>query len=199
MIIDQKILPLAALPQPVPSIYKGGDCGACVLGGLLLPDYHDVEVVYTICRGDVDSFAYTTMTNSLFHARANGLIRDFIHSVPTWGRPECFMQYGTTSWQVANEWFDYIKIAILAGYYGVASVDAFGKSGEIDHWVLMKGFRIRAIPIKGHPKAKRISKDLLISNSSTQRPDLKWIPVARFLRKHGGYNAILVRPLQTEQ
>lgn len=194
-LINQKILPLQVLPQPEPAVYDGGDCGACVLGGLLPPDYHDVTLVYTVCKGDTKSFSYSAMTHSLFEAQARGLIEDFIHRVPFWNRPEAFMQYGTVGWMVANEWFDYIKIALLAGYYGLAPVDSFGRGGEIDHWVLIKGFRVREIPVKGNPKARKIIKDLLISDSSTQRPDLRWIQVSRFLKKHGGYNAILVKPL----
>ncbi len=196
MIIDQKILPLKALPQPQPSIYEGGDCGACVLGGLLPPDYHNVPAVYEVCREDLEAFSHSTMTDSLFNAKAHGLIEDFIYTVPIWPHPGAYMMWGSTGWSMSGEWFDYIKVAILAGYYALAPVDAFGKGIDVDHWVMIKGYRIREIPIKGNKAAKRISKDILVSDSSVQRPDLKWIQASTFLKKHGGYNAILVRPKQ---
>lgn len=33
--LNKLILPLRVVPQPIPAIYVEGDCGACVLAGLL--------------------------------------------------------------------------------------------------------------------------------------------------------------------
>lgn len=203
------VLPRRVIKQPMPQINKGGDCGACVLGGIIKIKGDDssvkvAKVYVTYCESEAKSISQPKMLNILYNVKANGIIEEFIHNVPIWQRPDSVSQFGSPGWTMAAQWYQYIKMAIRAGYYGMAMVTSRGRGNdsELDHWVMICGFRQREIPNphtrnSEDPKIREstiITQEILISNSSTKAKDERWIEARDFLKRFGGYNAILVLP-----
>lgn len=200
--------------QPLPQINDGGDCGACVLAGVLDIKGADSSVIIskiyvTYCESKAQSIGPSQMLTILYDAQARNIIEDFIHDVPIWQRPNSVSQFGSPGWAMASQWYKYIKMAIRAGYYGMAMITSRGKgnSGELDHWVLICGFRQREIP-NPHTKNSKdpkmrtsttITREILISNSSIHAKNERWIDVRIFLKNYGGYNAMLVLPNVQDQ
>ena len=202
-------LPRRVIKQPIPEINKGGDCGPCVLGGLLdiSGDYDSVKIakIYvTYCESEARSISQPRMLQILYDSKARGLIEEMIQDVPIWQRPNSVSQFGSPGWTMASQWYKYIQMAIRAGYYGMAMITSEGRGNhaKLDHWVLICGFRQREIPNphtrnSKDPKMREstiITQEILISNSSTKAKDERWIEARTFLKNYGGYNAILVRP-----
>ena len=220
-ITSKVILPRRVIKQPVPHINPGGDCGPCVLGGVLGYDgatghTNDkcssavAKVLVTYCSSEPASLSHYTMRDALYEAVSREIVEDFIFEPPFWNVDENTAQFGAEAYAVSNQWFKYISMAIRAGYYGLAMVDSSGRRGGkrgswgTDHWVMICGFRIRSVPIrrlKDHPTmstATTIKSEILISNSSNSAKDERWIEADQFLRQFGGYNAILVLPTESE-
>jgi len=206
------VLPRRVIQQPTPQINEGGDCGACVIGGLLY-DGGDAtsqvaKIYVTYCKSKPDSISQPRMLAILHEVKARGLIEDFNHWVPMWQRPDSMSQFGSPGWTMALQWYDYIKIVIRAGYYGMAMVTSAGRGNhaDLDHWVLICGFRQREIPNphtrnSKDPKMREstiITQEILISNSSTKAKNERWIEARDFLKRFGGFNAILVLPKEVE-
>lgn len=84
-------------------------------------------------------------------------------------------------------WFNYIRMAIDAGYYGVAMVNYAGTGEpETNHWLLICGARTEGAVHRGP-----ITGEILTSCSV--RGD-KWYEAREFLKNMGGYDALLIRP-----
>lgn len=190
-IADEVVLPLRVRPQPQPHFNVGGDCGACVLAGLL--GWTVDEVYALICDGKVDSIGYSEMQRIL---RAHpGLLDRTIWEAPL-GWPLYDMQraFGAPAHLQGSPWFAYVRMAIDAGYYGIANVD-FHKRGALghgpDHWVLICGARLRSPP---PGESGRVWQDVLVSCSAKSSPDEEWVDAHYFLRERGGFNLLLARP-----
>ena len=203
------ILGSRVIKQPLPMINDGGDCGACIIGGLLNylkgSDSDKVQSVYDIYfEQQAKSITYPGMITALYRAQAHGHIREILSDVPTWYSYSGTAQWGSPGWSMHLEWFMYMKMAIRAGYYGLAMVTSEGQGfeSEIDHWVLICGFREREVPNPNTKnskdpvlrKSKIITQEILISNSSSKAEDEYWIDAREFLKQFGGYNTILVLP-----
>lgn len=190
------VLPLRVVPQPQPHLNPGGDCSACVIAGLL---GLSVEEVYVkLGDGAPTGLTYYCRKRILERAQKMGIVDRLVFAVPLW--PSAMgghLPFGPSGHLAAREWFDYVRMAIDAGYYGIASVQ-FEKTGasfnvppETNHAVLLCGVRERAVPVAlGH----RIDSEVLVSCSSKSSPDLEWVEVQEFLAQRGGYNIQLVRP-----
>jgi len=212
-IITKLVLPRRVIKQPLPHINEGGDCGACVLNGLINLDGSERERVAKIyvsfCKSEPKSISQPRMLDILQGLRSGGVIEDFIHDVPIWPQPRSMAQFGSPGWAMALEWYNYIQMALRAGYYGVAMVTSAGRGdrAELDHWVLICGFRQREIPNphtrnSKDPKMRAatiITQEILISNSSNHAKDERWIKTRDFLKRYGGYNAILVLPKENHE
>ncbi len=216
---SKMILPRRVIKQPVPHFAEQGDCGPCVLGGVL--GYEGAtghindkcssavgKVLVTYCSSEPASLSFHTMTDALHEAQRNGSIEDFICESPIWPAHEAQNQFGPAGHMVSLQWYAYIKMAIRAGYYGLAMVNHKGRGTDAwstDHWVLICGFRTRLVPIphlKNHPtmsNSKKYVNEIFISNSSNRSKDERWIEVNKFLMKYGGYNAILVLPAKEDK
>jgi hypothetical protein len=87
-------------------------------------------------------------------------------------------------------WFNYVRLAIDAGYYGVAQVDFGGAGGpDTNHWVLICGART-----KGAIANEFITGDILASCSVTGE---KWYEAKDFLKRMGGCDVLFVRPAKS--
>jgi len=189
---DCLILPRRALPQPTPIVSTGGgDCGACVLGGLVgIPD---VASVYDeLLGGDRTPLTWNRVCAALWTALRNGRVDRIIEDVPLWPDRPCHLTFGAPSWAMSGAWFNYVRMAVDAGYYAIAEVAMRGGGPIVmtDHWLLIAG--AREVPPPGG--SGLIAQDVLISCSSRSRPDEEWIDAGTFLRERGGFNVILARP-----
>lgn len=182
------VLPLRVRPQPVPHLNAGGDCGPCVLAGLLgwsVPD------VYARLREEkVGEIGYHDMLRLL---RAHPELFDRLVEPPMgWSVYEVWRAWGQAAHFQASDWFRYVRMGMEAGYYGIANV-AFRKDGPngpgADHWVLLCGTRERR-PAAG--ESGRIWQEVLVSCSAKSSPDEEWVDAHDFLRERGGFNLFLV-------
>lgn len=192
------LLPRRVVSQPIPFIVPGGDCGACVLGGLLGLSVADVYTRYAQ-DGKPASFGHVELHNALLQAHyQDGLIDRVVAAVPIWpyALPKWDVPWGLPAWSQALQWFDYVRMALDGGYYALAGVtfEQGGPFAGIDHIVLLCGAREVRIPIDAG--GARIEKEVLVSCSSTKSPDEEWVNVGDFLSKRGGYNVLLARPAE---
>ncbi len=186
------VLPRRVVPQPSPGIADGGDCGACVLAGLL---GIDVAAAYAVRERDHGKpFAYPTMVEALHEADARNLIDRLITDTPHWYLWEGKMPWGIPSWHRSDAWFAWVRMGLDAGYYAVGQIDMDGRGpvvGQLNHWVLICGARSYWIEVGGG--CKRGEREVLVS-CSARAPGGKWHNVDAFLRDCGGYNVLLARP-----
>lgn len=184
------LLPRRAHPQPSPHRVAVGDCGACVLGGLL---GRPVDEAYAIVRDDGPprSIGWPEMREAVGRLAASGPLSRAMVDVPLWPHavPSMCLTWGLSApWQ-SHAWWSYATTAIDAGLYGLACVSfaaAGADSAGPDHWVLIVGYRRR---VEGH----RIHDELLVS-CSARHPEGRWIDRNDFLRKWGGFNTLWARP-----
>lgn len=192
-------------PQPQPHIVRGGDCGACVLGGVL---EKPVEFIYDTLKGKRESIDFWEMSRMLRVAQSNDFA-DRIIDDPVEFRPHMtgggFAPFGAPAYLSAHEWHKYVQMAIDAGYYGLAQVD-YGRKGlegqGTDHWVLICGARsgIKWTYEKRESFPEPVGcgtyiKDVLVSCSATPSSmQTEWVDARDFLKFRGGYNILFVRP-----
>lgn len=194
---EEIVLPRRVVPQPQPFITKGGDCGACVLGGLL---GLTVGEVYDRTRPEDRSFCRPIFESLLMIAKIEGLLDRLILDVPIWFQRKATMSFGLQGHMAFTEWFSYVRMAIEAGYYGICEVsfDQEGPQGkyppETDHVVLICGVREVQIPLETMKGCSRTDCEILVSCSARSSPDEEWVEVQSFLSNRGGYNIMLARP-----
>lgn len=193
------VLPRRVIPQPTPFIVEGGDCGACVLGGVL---GLSVEQVYDDLCEKRDSIHYSQMQRLLRVADSRRLARGYCDDPPIWlpfGSGAGFFTFGLASWQMTGAWFRYLTMAFEAGYYAIAGVN-HGKGGPLshgrDHWVLLCGARMRFEKHSTMEGCGSFSTEILVSCSSRSTPDEEWVGANEFLRHRGGLDVLLVRPAE---
>lgn len=192
---NEIVLPLRVTPQPNPNLNPGGDCGACAVSGLTGLSVQ--EVYDNLNEGKVDGFTYHDMRKVLHRGLSEGHFDRLIIDVPHWNCHDCYAHFGTPSWQQNLAWFNYIRMAMEAGYYAVASVsyDKLGPLHPTDHVVLFCGTRSVYKPHETMEGCGSIIPQVLISCSARSSPDEEWVNVLDdLLKKRGGFNCFLVRP-----
>lgn len=183
----------------------GGDCGACVLSGVIerpVPEVYDlVDAARTQAMGKPHSLSYYCM--AAFLRRYQGdLFVEAILEHPQW---HCMpsgwdLTFGNPAHMQSMGWVPYVRMALRAGFYGLALVD-MKKAGPIghgpDHWVMVCGYRERTEEKTGTDGKPWTSwhEEILVSNSARSQPAEEWVDVHDFLRSWGGFNLFLVRPL----
>jgi hypothetical protein len=190
------ILPRRVVPQPTPNLNPGGDCAACVLAGVLgIPVG---EVYEKLAGGKVAAPSWDGQRDRILEAQQLGLVDRFIDDLPLW--PNVLfgnhMWFGLPARSMAMPWFHYLRMALEAGYYGIAEVchTKDGPLGIPDHQVLLCGAREVRRPIPAVPGAARIDQEVLVSCSSRTTPDEEWVEACEFLTRRGGFALYLVRP-----
>lgn len=149
--------------------------------------------VYNLFTGGKrQSFDYYKMRQALYDGEAEGLFDRIVVSHPTWPVTDALSTWGATSIQQSYDWFLYVRMALDAGYYGLAMVD-FRKCGLFgqgpDHWVLLCGAREVFDATK-----KCTNWEVMVSCSAKASPDEEWVGVGDFLKDRGGFNLFLARP-----
>lgn len=186
------VLPRRVVPQPVPFISDGGDCGACALAGMAglnhpqrIYDLFPKEAGITQEGDAPKGFSWREIRSILHSLKARGYFSDLMVDVPLWMPWGADLHYGPAGYMVSPQWFRYLKMALQAGYYAIANVvfDKTAPEALPDHVVLLTGARLR----DGW-------SEILVSCSSTRTPDEEWIEVSKFLRTRGGYDIYLARP-----
>lgn len=193
-IIDEVVLPRRAVPQPSPALSAGGDCAACVLGGLL---QKSVQEVYTeLYKGNPEAPSRIETVQALQRALSFGLLTRLITTTPVWPTPEYYLAFGPSGYLHNIEWFSYTQMALEAGYYGISPVvfDRTGNGGlcppPTDHVVLLCG--VREISLPAHPKSSKIEHQVLLSCSASKAEE--WVEVRELLTTRGAYNTIWAKP-----
>ncbi|MHC4507741.1 MAG: hypothetical protein ACYTAO_02130 [Planctomycetota bacterium] len=189
---NEVILPRRVVQQPQPPFNADGDCGCCVIAGLL---GITVKEVYDR-KGEVTPFSWLSLHKVVGQAYWDGELDRFIDKVPYWPNPDALRGFGDPSWLSNLEWFSYVRMGLDAGYYGLMNLnfDGAGPLELSDHFVLIAGARDHEIPHPTMEGASSITKELLISDSSTKQPDERWVDHLELLRNHGGFNIMLARP-----
>lgn len=185
------VLPRRVKLQPTPDLHQGGDCGACVLGGIF---DMTVQQVYDELKGDVKSIHYGEMQRvlrvSVYQKRADRIIEEPAAWPRRWWGCDSF---GRPSHMESLPWFNYVRAFIDAGYYGIASVDSDkqgGSKGGTDHWVMICGART-----EGSVNGKVITGDVLVSCSMRRTGMVdEWVEAREFLQHRGGYDILFARP-----
>jgi hypothetical protein len=177
------VLTRRAVPQPSPHIAVGGDCGACCLGGALgltVPEVYE--------RFDSKGlFHYGEMGRCLRCAVMYGLADRITDVHAQWLTNHYLYSFGLPAHHEYVPWFNHIRMAIDAGYYGVAEIDFAGNCGpDTNHWILICGART-----EGSVVNKIITGEVLISCSVQGE---RWVEAKDFLKRFGGYNVLFVRP-----
>ena len=198
--IAETTLPRRSLSQPHPYLVEGGDCGACALGGLIgLPSPADVYALF----GETRSLQWTEQRQVLCNASSRGLVDRLVDGTPLWphAAPQFDLAWGLPGWWCqSGEWFRYVRMAMDAGYYGVATVawDGGGPRSPVNHAVLLCGARERQELHPSVPGASSLKTEILVS-CSARGGDAQWVGAHEFLRDSGGFNVLLARPARERQ
>lgn len=205
-VADLVELPRRVIQQPTPDIFSGGDCGACVLGGLLEMSLADVyaKLQKEQSDGKVRSFEHYSMIEALRRAKYDlQRVDKYIEEMPQWTPvSESFRAFGNPSWMNSGAWWKYLTMALEAGYYAITTVVSSRKgplAGGTDHWVMLCGTRVHYMPheyendgVKN--KSEVGSFEVLVSCSSRKTPAEEWVECGDFLRERGGFFLFLVKP-----
>ncbi len=188
----ETILPRRVTPQPLPELYPAGDCGACVLAGLLDLSVADAYETYSY-ESKQAPITYYNMMQALHDAQAKGVVDRVITATPLWPTHLVHQAWGWRGSDMANHWFNYLQMGFDAGYYAIALVDIEkrGPTGPgTNHWVMLCGCRDRY----GEEGDARIYQEVLVSCSASSTPDEEWVDAIELLEERGAFNVLLVRP-----
>lgn len=190
-------LPRRVVKQPTPELSPGGDCGACVLAGLLNLSIEDVYARLHE-KGVPHHFGHTSMVEALRRAYYDlKLIDRYVTRTPHWPIWDARRAWGDASWLQSMEWREWLTMAFDAGYYAIAQVRAVHEPMmfETNHWVLYCGTRTKW---DGPPGARHSGEtQLLVSDSGRTKPHEAWFELGPHLKERGGFACLLARPVET--
>lgn len=198
------VLPRRAVPQPHPTVCPGGDCGACCIAGVLgisvaeAYDLQDKDCRASTAKDVPVPFSWYSMIHALKCYETGYPLHDgVLDSAPLWPWEISGAQttMGLTSWVQGSAWWNYVRMGLCGGFYGVCHMDIEGKGplSSHNHWVVICGARIVRVPIESVPGAARLDSQILVS-CSARYPDGQWRDTFEFLEKYGGFNIVMVRP-----
>lgn len=189
-------LPRSSLPKLLPKIVQHGDCGACVLGGIA--GLSLVEA-YAVVKERPSSFSLEDMAQALAVLQDRGVFDRVVDEAPCWVQHihPAHASFGFTALSQAPMWYDYVRLAMDAGYYGLCTMSyepVTSKPGDTylstNHWVVINGCRFHWEPVEGVSASRGVEE---IRVSCSNKGDY-WMPVREFARLHGGMNVLLARP-----
>lgn len=225
-VLKSIVLPRRPVKNREVSLNEGGDCGGCVLAGLLqLPDAEDAYKYHrpgNYYGGDpipqIHSFTNRSMIDTLTVLTSDSgcrggmdstpvLLDHVISDVPIWpfGHARHDLAFGM---RAQFEWRDYARGLLNGGYYGLAQVRHGGwpedthisKFGTTNHWIMICGWRYLFVPETDSERLKLTTgsyrTEFLIGDSSRSRPLETWIDANEFQNRWGGFAAIWARPLE---
>lgn len=186
------VLPRRAHKQPRPLLNAGGDCASCAIGGVVGLSVEEVHTMIETTDNCSRSRLGWTILCREFERR--GLIHEYIDDIPVWFPIWAVsLPHGLTSEHMRNEWWRYVRMAIRAGYYGLASVTYSGDVyTDTDHMVVICGVRERW---EIHPVVEGAHSQVneVLISCSASCPEGRWVCVDSFLRT-GGHDAIFILP-----
>lgn len=181
----ENVLPRRATAQPRPMIYPHGDCGACALGGALGLSVEDLYAKFDT-KGITN---HGEMQRCLRCSVSHGLADRAIDVSAEFPGARYLRAFGSPGYLEYLAWFNHVRMAVDAGYYGIATIDMHGQhQPDTDHWVLLCGARS-----EGSPVGKVVTGEILVSCSVNGE---SWYEARDFLKRMGGYNVLFVRPRQ---
>lgn len=189
--MSEIVLPRRAQPQPQPFRVACGDCGACVLGGILGLSVDDAYARSVVRRHrQLQSFCHRNMADAFDDAVRDGLADRAITRAPVWPVNTEYMIWGACGANQWQAWSHYVRMALDAGYYGAAEInmEGGGPSTYPNHWVMLCGWR---------PSPAGTSLDEVLVSCSARHPEGRWIAARDFLQRHGGFNALFARPVKS--
>lgn len=177
------VLPRRVVPQPSPAMNPAGDCLSCCLAGALAVPIAEVHT-------EIESQgARCARPGGRWVVEALG--HEAIDDVPIWVT-DCIGERGLRGQDQAWPWWRYLRVALEAGWYAVATV-RYDRDPVLntDHAVLLCGVRSRWVPVAAVPGARREALEVLVSCSASC-PGGTWEDAEEFLRR-GGFALLLVR------
>lgn len=188
--------------NPVPFLVEGGDCGPCAISCVVGWDSSRLMDIYQAAKVDPArgrGISRHETWDILHEMRWNlGCVEDWVDD-PLLPRPNKWFPgaFGYPGWFMDTYWADELRLRLRAGYLGLTVIDFEGRGAEAcsdgDHWVVLAGMKGVWEPVEGC-KGKRLSTYIRVLDSSTRRPGEWWMEVHDFLKKHGGFRVIYVRP-----
>lgn len=190
------------------SLNKQGDCGACVLAGLLsitVEQAYELHESGSYYGGEpipkISALSRSSMLRTLEKLESNKQIQHLVQHTPIFPfsvYKEQGSPFGLSAGLQFDAWTDYIRILLTAGYYGVAQVynnghnqNTLNEYGMTNHWVLIKGWRMQwRYDEKGSGSGQQ---EICISNSARNAQHEQWIYVGDFLKNWGGFDAYWVK------
>lgn len=221
--IKELSLPRRPPKNPIPSLSEGGDCGACVLAGILNISIQEAYDLH--CSGDyyggtpipkVSSFNFRSMTRTLESLTDDIGFRDTdtplehcVVDIPMWTIAQhhevCGMSFGVSGAMQYSPWCNMVRSMIIGGYYGICQVFDGGHKvlnnlyGTTNHWIMIAGWRYVYIKHTNHEvegtATGHYEQEILIGNSSNANPQEEWLPADDFLKNWGGFGVLWAKPL----
>jgi hypothetical protein len=227
--MPNRVVKKVFLPRVPPKNYEvslsdGGDCGACVIAGVL---NISIEEAYELhCSGEyyggkpipkISSWNRQSMRRTLECLADNWgnqlpapLFEHVVTDCPIWPfdspHTSVGMGFGLTAGMQFSPWADYIRAMLMGGFYGITTVFNNGYHGEIrhygqtDHWVMIKGWQYVFVQNED-PKTKELSsghysQEICIGNSARNSPQEEWMDLGDFLKYWGGFGAMWAKPMK---
>jgi hypothetical protein len=182
--VKEIVLPRRPPINPTPCINGGGDCGACVVAGVLnitVEQAYEYHVSGNYYGGDpipkISSWNQNSMRNTLTmlvndlggYRETPRLLEHVVDDVPIW--PFAFpfqglgIPYGLAGHRQFDGWVNYVRAMLTGQYYGITTVynNGFKKTtddamfGETDHWITIVGWRYAFVPTEDEER-KKISR-----------------------------------------
>lgn len=203
-VMQEIILERRSLSQPSPYIVNGGDCGACVLSGLLNISVKEAYTLHQVPDNmpKEHPFSLYTMKKTL-EMLSPPFSSNFIHTVteiPIW--PFDYLlptqsSFGLLGLTMFCSWKNYLIAMLHGGFYGVTQVfnnghfqlnhdNSVNAYPLTNHWVIICGWRNAKIN-------NSFEDQILISNSASNSPKEEWIEIQHFLKHWGGFNCMYVK------
>lgn len=217
-VIKEVSLPHRPPKNPVPSLNMGGDCGACVIAGILNISIQEAYELH--CSGEysggnpipkISSFNFHSMIRTLecltddLGIKPNPILEHCVTDIPMWlvnqHHEISGVSFGVSGAMQYTPWCNMIRAMLTGGYYGICQVFNRGHTelnslyGTTNHWVMIVGWRYVYIKhsddISGH-----YEQEVLIGNSANTCPQEEWLPVDKFLKNWGGFGVLWAKPIQ---
>lgn len=222
-VVKEVSLPRRPPKNPIPSLNDGGDCGACVLAGILnIP----IEKAYDLhCSGEyyggkpiptVSSFNFHSMSKTLesltddlgFHDEGRNLLEHCVTDIPMWMIDQhhemCGLSFGVSGAMQYSPWCNNVRAMLTGGYYGICQVYDGGHKeltnlyGSTNHWIMIAGWRYVYVKHTDHSSEGNATghyeQEVLIGNSSNANPQEQWLPADKFLKNWGGFGVLWAKP-----
>lgn len=146
----------------------------------------DVPQVYS-CFASKGITNHGEMARCIRCASSYGHADRVIDEPAEWPGRRYLRSFGFPAHHESLAWFQHVRMAIDAGYYGLAMVDFDAACGpETNHWVLLAGARTDTAKSGGV-----LTGEVFVSCSVRGG---YWIEARQFLKTMGGYDALFVRP-----